>query len=93
MLVAAINVGRLRIVSGNPSTGASGKPELALIINSEQGTNAETAGTVGFAKYFILPMIISILYPHQGLERIGLQTLTDEDIIKKAKFYSKWGLG
>ena len=34
MLTAAANVGRLRIVSGNPATGASGKPELAFIVIS-----------------------------------------------------------
>lgn len=84
MLVAAINVGRLRIVSGNPSTGASGKPELALIINSEQGTNAETAGTVGLQIFHLTNDYIHIVSPSgSGSNWASLQTLTDEGIIKK----------
>lgn len=84
MLVAAINVGRLRIVSGNPSTGASGKPELALIINSEQGTNAETAGTVGLQIFHLTNDYIHIVSSSgSGTNWASLQTLTDEDIIKK----------
>lgn len=84
MLVAAINVGRLRIVSGNPSTGASGKPELALIINSEQGTNAETAGTVGLQIFHLTNDYIHIVSSSgSGSNWASLQTLTDEDIIKK----------
>lgn len=84
MLVAAINVGRLRIVSGNPSTGASGKPELALIINSEQGTNAETAGTVGLQIFHLTNDYIHIVSSSgSGSNWASLQTLRDEDIIKK----------
>lgn len=84
MLVAAINVGRLRIVSGNPSTGASGKPELALIINSEQGTNAETAGTVGLQIFHLTNDYIHIVSSSgSGSNWASLQTLTDEAIIKK----------
>lgn len=84
MLVAAINVGRLRIVSGNPSTGASGKPELALIINSGQGTNAETAGTVGLQIFHLTNDYIHIVSSlESGSNWASLQTLTDEDIIKK----------
>ena len=47
MLTAAANVGRMRIVSGNPSTGAAGKPELAFIVYIFQRLTAETDDKFG----------------------------------------------
>lgn len=84
MLTAAANVGRLRIVSGNPATGASGKPELAFIVNIVQGTNAETAGTNGLQIFHLTNDYIRVI-PSSSVAMAWptLQTLTDEAIIKK----------
>lgn len=84
MLTAAANVGRLRIVSGNPATGASGKPELAFIVNIVQGTNAETAGTNGLQIFHLTNDYIRVI-PSSSVAMAWptLQTLTDEDVIKK----------
>lgn len=84
MLTAAANVGRLRIVSGNPATGASGKPELAFIVNIVQGTNAETAGTNGLQIFHLTNDFLRVIpSPSIGMAWPTLQTLTDEDVIKK----------
>lgn len=84
MLTAAANVGRLRIVSGNPATGASGKPELAFIVNIVQGANAETQGTNGLQIFHLTNDYISVI-PSSSVAMAWptLQTLTDEAIIKK----------
>ena len=84
MLTAAANVGRLRIVSGNPATGASGKPELAFIVNIVQGTNAETAGTNGLQIFHLTNDYIHVI-PSSSVAMAWptLQTLTDEAIITK----------
>lgn len=84
MLTAAANVGRLRIVSGNPATGASGKPELAFIVNIVQGTNAETAGTNGLQIFHLTNDYIRVI-PSSSVAMAWptLQTLTDEAIITK----------
>ena len=84
MLTAAANVGRLRIVSGNPVTGASGKPELAFIVNIVQGTNAETAGTNGLQIFHLTNDFLRVVPSSSiGMAWPTLQTLTDEDVIKK----------
>lgn len=84
MLTAAANVGRLRIVSGNPATGASGKPELAFIINIVQGTNAETAKTNGLQIFHLTNDFLRVIPSSSiGMAWPTLQTLTDEDVIKK----------
>ena len=84
MLTAAANVGRLRIVSGNPTTGASGKPELAFIVNIVQGTNAETAGTNGLQIFHLTNDFLRVIPSSSiGMAWPTLQTLTDEDVIKK----------
>lgn len=84
MLTAAANVGRLRIVSGNPATGASGKPELAFIVNIVQGTNAETAGTNGLQIFHLTNDFLRVIPSSSiGMAWPTLQTLTDEDVIKK----------
>lgn len=84
MLTAAANVGRLRIVSGNPVTGASGKPELAFIVNIVQGTNAETAGTNGLQIFHLTNDFLRVIPSSSiGMAWPTLQTLTDEDVIKK----------
>lgn len=84
MLTAAANIGRLRIVSGNPATGASGKPELAFIVNIVQGTNAETAGTNGLQIFHLTNDYIRVI-PSSSVAMAWptLQTLTDEAIITK----------
>lgn len=84
MLTAATNVGRLRIVSGNPATGASGKPELAFIVNIVQGANAETQGTNGLQIFHLTNDYIRVI-PSSSVAMAWptLQTLTDEAIITK----------
>jgi hypothetical protein len=84
MLTAATNVGRLRIVSGHPATGASGKPELAFIINIVQGANAETQGTNGLQIFHLTNAYIRVI-PSSSIAMAWptLQTLTDEAIITK----------
>ena len=84
MLTAAANVGRLRIVSGNPATGAFGKPELAFIVNIVQGTNAETAGTNGLQIFHLTNDFLRVIPSSSiGMAWPTLQTLTDEDVIEK----------
>ena len=84
MLTAAANIGRLRIVSGNPATGASGKPELAFIVNIVQGTNAEIAGTNGLQIFHLTNDFLRVIPSSSiGMAWPTLQTLTDEDVIKK----------
>lgn len=84
MLTAAANIGRLRIVSGNPATGASGKPEMAFIVNIIQGTNAETQGTNGLQIFHLTNDYIRVI-PSSSVAMAWptLQTLTDEAIITK----------
>lgn len=84
MLTAAANIGRLRIVSGNPATGASGKPELAFIVNIVQGANAETQGTNGLQIFHLTNVYIRVI-PSSSVAMAWptLQTLTDEAIITK----------
>lgn len=84
MLTAAANVGRLRIVSGHPATGASGKPELAFIVNIVQGANAETQGTNGLQIFHLTNAYIRVI-PSSSVAMAWptLQTLTDEAIITK----------
>nr|DAJ38651.1 MAG TPA: hypothetical protein [Caudoviricetes sp.] len=84
MLTATANVGRLRIVSGNPATGASGKPELAFIVNIVQGANAETQGTNGLQIFHLTNDYIRVI-PSSSVAMAWstLQTLTDEAIITK----------
>lgn len=84
LLTAAANIGRLRIVSGNPASGASGKPELAFIVNILQGTNAETGGTNGLQIFHLTnDYIRTIPSSSIGMAWPTLQTLSDEDVIKK----------
>lgn len=84
MLTAAANIGRLRIVSGNPASGASGKPEMAFIVNIIQGTNAETQGTNGLQIFHLTNDYIRVI-PSSSVAMAWptLQTLTDEAIITK----------
>lgn len=84
LLTAAANIGRLRIVSGNPATGASGKPELAFIVNIVQGANAETGGTNGLQIFHLTNAYIRVI-PSSSVAMAWstLQTLTDEAIITK----------
>lgn len=84
MLTASANIGRLRIVSGNPATGASGKPEMAFIVNIIQGTNAETQGTNGLQIFHLTNDYIRVI-PSSSVAMAWptLQTLTDEAIITK----------
>lgn len=84
LLTAAANIGRLRIVSGNPATGASGKPELAFIVNIVQGANAETQGTNGLQIFNLTNDYIRVI-PSSSVAMAWptLQTLTDEAIITK----------
>lgn len=84
MLTAAANIGRLRIVSGNPATGASGKPELAFIVNIVQGANAETQETNGLQIFHLTNDYIRVI-PSSSVAMAWptLQTLTDEAIITK----------
>lgn len=94
MLTAAANVGRLRIVSGNPATGASGKPELAFIVNIVQGANAETQGTNGLQIFHLTNGYIRVI-PSSSVAMAWptLQTLTDEAIITKLHSiaFGDWG--
>lgn len=84
MLTAAANIGRLRIVSGYPATGAPGKPELAFIVNVVQGANAETQGTDGLQIFHLTNSYIRVI-PSSSVAMAWptLQTLTDEAIITK----------
>lgn len=84
MLTAAANVGRMRIVSGNPLAGAPGKPELAFIVNIIQGVNAETDDTFGFQIFHLTNSYIRVI-PSSSVAMAWptLQTLTDEAIITK----------
>lgn len=84
LLTAAANIGRLRIVSGNPASGASGKPEMAFIVNVLQGTNAETGGTNGLQIFHLTNVYIRVI-PSSSVAMAWstLQTLTDEAIITK----------
>lgn len=84
MLTAAANIGRLRIVSGHPATGASGKPELAFIVNIVQRANAETQGTNGLQIFHLTNSYIRVI-PSSSIAMAWptLQTLTDEAIITK----------
>lgn len=84
LLTAAANIGRLRIVSGNPASGASGKPEMAFIVNILQGTNAETGGTNGLQIFHLTNDYIRVI-PSSSVVMawLTLQTLTDEAIITK----------
>lgn len=84
MLTAAANIGRLRIVSGHPATGASGRPELAFIVNIVQGANAETQGTNGLQIFHLTNDYIRVI-PSSSVAMAWptLQTLTDEAIITK----------
>ena len=81
MLTAAANVGRLRIVS---ATGPSMRPELAFIVNMVQGANAETQGTNGLQIFHLTNDYIRVI-PSTSVAMAWptLQTLTDEDVIKK----------
>lgn len=94
MLTAAANVGRLRIVSGNPATGASGKPELAFIVNIVQGANAETQGTNGLQIFHLTNDYIRVI-PSSSVVMgwLTLQTLTDEAIITKLHSTASGGWG
>lgn len=84
MLTASVCQGRLRIVVGNPSTGASGRPEIAFIVNIVQGTNAEIQGTNGLQVFhFTTDFLRMIPSSSIGMAWPTLQTLTDEAIIKK----------
>lgn len=93
MLTAAANVGRLRIVSGNPATGASGKPELAFIVNIVQGANAETHGN-GLQIFHLTNDYIRVI-PSSSVVMawLTLQTLTDEAIITKLHSTASGGWG
>ena len=84
LLTAAANIGRLRIVSGNPAAGAFGKPELAFIVNIVQGANAETQGTNGLQIFHLTNSYIRVI-PSSSVAMAWptLQTLTDEAIITK----------
>ena len=84
LLTAAANIGRLRIVSGNLASGASGKPEMAFIVNILQGTNAETGGTNGLQIFHLTNAYIRVI-PSSSVAMAWstLQTLTDEAIITK----------
>lgn len=84
MLTAAANIGRLRIVSGHPATGASRKPELAFIVNIAQGANAETQGTNGLQIFHLTNSYIRVIPASSvAMTWSTLQTLTDEAIITK----------
>ena len=94
MLTAAANVGRLRIVSGNPATGASGKPELAFIVNIVQGANAETDDTFGLQIFHLTNDYIHVI-PSSSVDITwtALQSMTDEAVIKRlnSTYGSGWG--
>lgn len=94
MLTAAANVGRMRIVSGNPSTGASGKPELAFIVNIIQGVNAETDDTFGLQIFHLTNDYIHVIPSSSAdITWTALQSMTDEAIIKRlnSTLDSGWG--
>lgn len=84
MLTAAANIGRLRIASGYPASGTAGKPELAFIVNTVQGANAETQGTNGLQIFHLTNAYIRVI-PSSSVAMAWptLQTLTDEAIITK----------
>ena len=92
MLTAAANVGRMRIVSGNPLTGASGKPELAFIVNIIQGVNAETDDTFGLQIFHLTNDYIRVI-PSSSVDITwtALQSMTDEAVIKRLNSTSDWG--
>lgn len=92
MLTAAANVGRMRIVSGNPLTGASGKPELAFIVNIIQGVNAETDDTFGLQIFHLTNDYIRVI-PSSSVDITwtALQSMTDEAVIKRLNSTSGWG--
>lgn len=94
MLTAAANVGRMRIVSGNPSTGASGKPELAFIVNIIQGVNAETDDTFGLQIFHLTNDYIRVI-PSSSVDITwtALQSMTDEAVIKRLNSTSGSGWG
>lgn len=94
MLTAAANVGRMRIVSGNPSTGASGKPELAFIVNIIQGVNAETDDTFGLQIFHLTNDYIHVI-PSSSVDITwtALQSMTDEAVIKRLNSTSGSGWG
>lgn len=92
MLTAAANVGRMRIVSGNPLTGASGKPELAFIVNIIQGVNAETDDTFGLQIFHLTNDYIRVIPPSSvDITWTALQSMTDEAIIKRLNSTYGWG--
>lgn len=92
MLTAAANVGRMRIVSGNPLTGASGKPELAFIVNIIQGVNAETDDTFGLQIFHLTNDYIHVI-PSSSVDITwtALQSMTDEAVIKRLNSTYGWG--
>lgn len=92
MLTAAANVGRMRIVSGNPLTGASGKPELAFIVNIIQGVNAETDDTFGLQIFHLTNDYIHVI-PSSSVDITwtALQSMTDEAVIKRLNSTFGWG--
>lgn len=92
MLTAAANVGRMRIVSGNPLTGASGKPELAFIVNIIQGVNAETDDTFGLQIFHLTNDYIRVI-PSSSVDITwtALQSMTDEAVIKRLNSTYGWG--
>lgn len=94
MLTASVCQGRLRIVVGNPSAGASGKPEIAFIVNNVQGTNAEIQGTNGLQIFHLTTNFIRVI-PSSDIAMAWptLQTLSDEDLIKKLHSTSDGGWG
>ena len=84
MLTASVCQGRLRIVVGNPSTGASGKPEIAFIVNNVQGVNAEIQGTNGLQIFHFTTNFIRVIPSSDiALAWPALQTASDEALIKK----------
>lgn len=92
MLTAAANVGRMRIVSGNPLTGASGKPELAFIVNIIQGVNAETDDTFGLQIFHLTNDYIRVIPPSSvDITWTALQSMTDEAVIKRLNSTFGWG--
>lgn len=94
MLTAAANVGRMRIVSGNPSTGASGKPELAFIVNIIQGVNAETDDTFGLQIFHLTNDYIHVIPSSSAdITWTALQSMTDEAVIKRLNSTSGSGWG
>ena len=91
MLTAAANVGRMRIVSGNPLTGASGKPELAFIVNIIQGVNAETDDTFGLQIFHLTNDYIHVIpSPSADITWTALQSMTDEAVIRRLNSTNGW---